>query len=1035
MQKSIGAVCAALMIVATVGTQAASAVPVLQQDVTISQPSGDEFVAVPYGDEWSSGYETVSGYTIVQSVDGFWYYATAGPEGALSPSPVKADAAPPSGMPTHLRDEVDQSDLSPAFGAPSSTPELATGDQPTLVLLVSFLNRAPQTSAADWVPRFFGATNSIADFYDFSSDGALSLEPVEESHGTSDDGIVGWLPLAQNHPNTAGSTGVANQNLTKSAIQAADVFVDFDAYDTDGNNFISANELHVVVVAAGNETAYGGPINSCVPSLWAHHWSMTLTAAPVVDGVTVASPLFDGGYTQFGEMHCDGVSNHQATVGVVAHEMGHDIGLPDLYDIDGSSNGIGLWSIMAGGAWLDNGGFAGSLPSLPDAFSRIYSGWASPTVVSTGSTNHTVTPTSILQILNNPGGLDWIFGSAEGSGEYFLVESRVATGWDAGLPACGALVWHIDETADRFAANADDSGRLVDLEEADGLDQLDNKTSSGDAGDPYPGSTDNFTFGPGTDPGSSLNVGGGSGATVSFADTCNSIDVNVTFDGSVADPKVCDFNADGFGDIGVGTPGEDLLSNSAQDAGGVVSIPGWASGLNTNNSSWIDQNKPGISDTIESFDQFGVATTCGDFDGDGFHDLAIGANGEAIGAEFGAGAVTVVYGSSTGLNTLTSDYLHQDRPGIRGSSEIGDSFGEALAAGDFDGDGFTDLAVGIPGEDIPGVVDAGAVQIFYGAADGLGDRSKLFDAKSAGVGGTAEDSDFFGASLAAGDFDDDGHQDLLVGIPGEDLTGRADAGAVQAFYGAASGISFVGDKIFHQNTPGVPGAVESDDVFGWSVAAGDVNGDGKDDVLVGVPGEDIGSKTDAGAVIWIKGSGSGLTATGSKFISQNSPGINNSSEANDLMGWAVVLADFSGDGYADIGAGLPGENTASGAVQIILGSASGPSQTDQYITQNSAGVPGASEGGDFFGSSLTSTDANHDGKFDLVLGAYGEAIGSETAAGAITYFPGAASGITATGSRFISQNTPGVPGSSEATDFFGYSSSGLSSGGVSAPAR
>ena len=84
---------------------------------------------------------------------------------------------------------------------------------------------------------------------------------------------------------------------------------------------------------------------------------------------------------------------------------------------------------------------------------------------------------------------------------------------------------------------------------------------------------------------------------------------------------------------------------------------------------------------------------------------------------------------------------------------------------------------------------------------------------------------------------------------------------------------------------------------------------------------------------------------------------------------------------------------------------------------------------------MTSTDADADGLFDLVVGAYGEAIGSKDGAGAITYLPGASWGITAAGSRLISQNTAGVPGSAEATDWFGYSSTGLSSGAASAPAR
>ncbi len=150
--------------------------------------------------------------------------------------------------------------------------------------------------------------------------------------------------------------------------------------------------------------------------------------------------------------------------------------------------------------------------------------------------------------------------------------------------------------------------------------------------------------------------------------------------------------------------------------------------------------------------------------------------------------------------------------------------------------------------------------------------------------GGAEAGDLFGASLASGDFDGDGFDDLAIGAPGEGIGAKADAGAVNVLYGSASGLTATGDQLWHQSTSGVLGGAEAGDLFGASLASADFDGDGKDDLAIGAPGEGIGAKADAGAVNVLYGSASGLTAAGDQLWHQNVAGVLGGAEPGDLFG-------------------------------------------------------------------------------------------------------------------------------------------------------
>jgi len=520
--------CSSLLVsvaVAALWSGAASAAPAAPVDSTLKQPNGKAFKAKPWGDEWTNGFETPEGFTIVRNrASGAWEYAEKGPQGTLKPSGEKvALGAPPSGVEKHLRPEEPEQPDADEPAPPQQSPEpqgpsLAspnTGTQKQLVILVKFADQAPVGSTpAQWRSKFFGASESVKHYYQEASYGKLNIAPAAETHGTANDGVVGWIKLNQNHPNTGGNTGEANARLTRDAVRAADQYVNFKAYDKNGNGYLSTKELHVTVIVAGYEAAGW---SSWGKSVWGHQWSLWGTLAPNVDGVVFGEWTKGGGYTQFGEWHGD----HMATIGIMAHELGHDLGLPDLYDTDGSSEGIGNWSVMAGGTWLAlPGKYPGSLPALPDAFSKSYEGWLKPQRVSgTGvvtSIPQAETNATAIQLRNNPFGVDWTFGEKSGTGEYFLIENRQKVGYDAALPGSGLLVWHIDETrTSTNGANANEARKLVDLEEADGWDDLDTGWNRGDAGDTYPGSSSNRLFNKTSYPNSLLYGGLLSRVTVS----------------------------------------------------------------------------------------------------------------------------------------------------------------------------------------------------------------------------------------------------------------------------------------------------------------------------------------------------------------------------------------------------------------------------------------------------------------------------------------------------------------------------------------
>ncbi|MER5836011.1 hypothetical protein ABT116_35610 [Streptomyces sp. NPDC002130] len=423
-----------------------------------------------------------------------------------------------------------------------------------------------------------------------------------------------------------------------------------------------------------------------------------------------------------------------------------------------------------------------------------------------------------------------------------------------------------------------------------------------------------------------------------------------------------------------------------------------------------------------------------DFNGDGRTDLAIGAPGATVAGQAKAGAVSVVYGSTSGPKSSTRTLLTQNTAGMPGAAEADDAFGSALASADLNTDGYADLLIGTPGEDGSDSND-GTVTIVWGSASGLSGARTLFSFFST-------DYDRYGQALDAGDFDGDGDVDVAVGSTGPvtlslvngpiTKTGASNGGSGSGWGSSSNGTTHLssgdvtGDghpRVVLHGRAAHDGAATTSlaDMKisnytdwlqklpgGFVSAVGDIDGDGHDDIAVGNdreasadPGGALGGK-----VTVVYGGPEGADPGRAPLVlTQDTAGVPGAAEKGDRFGSDVCLGDVNGDGYADLAIGTAGENDSAGAVTVLYGSASGlTTKGATAYTQNTAGVPGASEQGDRFGERVTLTDHTGDRRADLTVSAPGENAGD----GAVWSLRATATGPTASGSTSFGPGTTGI---------------------------
>ncbi|WP_373506520.1 PKD domain-containing protein [Thiocapsa sp.] len=379
---------------------------------------------------------------------------------------------------------------------------------------------------------------------------------------------------------------------------------------------------------------------------------------------------------------------------------------------------------------------------------------------------------------------------------------------------------------------------------------------------------------------------------------------------------VGDFNGDGCDDLAVGAPEPFQAGHYAETEGGgrVTTFHGYPDGLHAANE--VTQDSGAIPGTNDRGDRFGAALASGDFDGDGYHDLAVGLPGDYN----ERGAVTILYGTTRGILTARSAMWHQDKTGMPGTRESFDHFGQTLAASDFNSDGVADLAIGVPGEDD----GEGALVVMYGAR-GVGDDprglhpvygtygAQIFSPGDAGMGYLGKG---FANALATGDFSGDGYIDLAIGV-----TEPGHAG-VQVMFGWSTGLQpGNGHGAWGGGIQGNQLILPRDGQrhFGGVLDALDFDRDGYDDLIVGVPEQSVGSspsKSRAGEVQVIPGSAIGLFSSRRQawVLDHVRPG---ETQAEAAFGNALVAGDFDGSGWPDLAIGMPGEDADAGAAVVL----------------------------------------------------------------------------------------------------------------------
>ncbi|MFN0244821.1 MAG: integrin alpha [Planctomycetota bacterium] len=452
-------------------------------------------------------------------------------------------------------------------------------------------------------------------------------------------------------------------------------------------------------------------------------------------------------------------------------------------------------------------------------------------------------------------------------------------------------------------------------------------------------------------------LGSASGLAASAAWTAESDQVSAQFGAPIG--TAGDVNGDGYSDVLVSASTYD---NGQTDEGRAYVYLGSASGLAASASWTAESNQAGALYSAG-------AGASGDVNGDGFGDVIVGAyrydNGQSD-----EGRAFVYLGSASGLAASAAWTAESDQVGAQLGSNV-------RAAGDVNGDGYADVIVGALDFD-NGQTDEGRALVYLGSAAGLA-TSAAWTAESNQAGAR------FGQSVStAGDVNGDGFSDVIVGAHMYD-NGQTDEGRAFVYLGSATGLATTAVWTADSN--------QAFANFGsWTGTAGDVNGDGYSDVIVGAPLFDNNEFDEGRAYVYL-GSSSGLASTHAWVIESN--------QADARLGYSVASAgDVNGDGFSDVIVGAPrydNDQPGEGRAFVYLGAESG-------LTTTAAWTVESNEVNSFFGGSVASAgDVNGDGYGDVIVGA-STYHGASLYEGRVFVYLGSADGLASTAAWMFGSN-------------------------------
>ena len=449
--------------------------------IEITQPDHTKISIMGKGTMMNSWTETLDGYSIVKNKEGIYEYAQENNGQLFSSGFLVVENGQNldkqnflDKQAKHLRPIITTEELLNSSNMRSSEKDDSKVDlafpkegiHKLLVLLIDY----PDLVATHTVNEFenfmnqenYNSTGSFRDYYLKVSNNKLDVNAD----------VVGWYRADSSYEYYGKKHGYdRTKGLVREAVDAAeDAGIDFSIYDNDKDGYIDG----IILVHAGQ----GAEEGSLEDYIWSHRSALGGEYYRTYDGTIINDYMVNPERRIWSNNGAGGMVG----IGVFCHEFGHGMNLPDLYDIDYSSAGIGSWGLMAGGGWLGDE----KVPGFMSAWSRINLGWIIPEKVTNGSysLDASTLSTTVYKV------------NTSVPGEYFLLENKQQIGQDSFIKGSGLAIWHIDDNkrVTDNSDNSDESHRLVDLEQADGLGHLYMEDGASDDGDLFPGSAENTSF-------------------------------------------------------------------------------------------------------------------------------------------------------------------------------------------------------------------------------------------------------------------------------------------------------------------------------------------------------------------------------------------------------------------------------------------------------------------------------------------------------------------------------------------------------------